>query len=165
MRNRLIQFGLWIIAASIVPSGRAAFAQDQCRTCHEGIEDSPSTLFKQDVHAGMGISCADCHVGNAKKELMDEAMSKSAGFIGVPKGDQISKVCAKCHSSSAVMVKKYNSTLPTNQAELLSTSVHGKLSTTGKETIAHCTTCHGAHGIARVNSPLSPVYPLNLPKT
>ncbi|HCA80219.1 MAG TPA: hypothetical protein DEP53_10860 [Bacteroidetes bacterium] len=165
VRYRLIQFVLWLIAVSIMPSGRSAIAQDQCRLCHEGIEDTPSTLFKKDVHAGMGISCVDCHGGNAKKELMEEAMSKAAGFIGVPKGDQISKICAKCHADAAVMVKKYNSALPTNQAELLSTSVHGKLSTTGKETIVHCTTCHNAHGIARVDNPLSPVYPLNLPKT
>lgn len=165
VRYRVLHFVFCIITVSVVPLGRLALAQDQCRTCHEGIGDSSSTLFKQDVHAEMGLSCADCHGGNAKKEEMEEAMSKAAGFIGVPKGDEISRVCAKCHSNAAIMVKKYDSSLPRNQAQLLSTSVHGRLSTTGKESIVQCATCHGAHGIARKDNPASPVYPLNLPKT
>jgi predicted CXXCH cytochrome family protein len=154
-----------MVVALALPIGSLALAQDQCRACHEGIGDTPSTLFKQDVHAEMGISCADCHGGNAHKEDMAEAMDKAAGFIGVPKGDAISSMCARCHSNASIMMKKFSSSLPNNQSELLSASVHGKLSTTGRETIAQCTTCHGAHGIVRKDNPASSVYPLNLPKT
>jgi predicted CXXCH cytochrome family protein len=139
-------------------------AADQCRTCHESLGDRPSLLFKNDVHSSKGISCADCHGGNPKSEEMEQAMDKQAGFIGVPKGDDISITCAACHGNPEKM-KSYGSTLPTNQWKLLQTSVHGKLSITGKEHIAQCTTCHGAHGVVSVKNPSSPVYPLNIVKT
>jgi predicted CXXCH cytochrome family protein len=137
---------------------------DQCLTCHSGLGDKPSTLFKHDVHAGKGISCAGCHGGNPHVEEMEQAMDSSKGYIGVPKGDRISEACANCHSNSDKM-KSYGSALPTNQWEMLQTSVHGKLSITGKAHIAQCITCHGAHGIVSVKNPASPVYPLNVVKT
>lgn len=140
------------------------FAEDQCQTCHEALGDKPSAQFKHDVHASKGISCADCHGGNKNSDDMEQAMNKQAGFIGVPKGDDISLTCAKCHGNSAKM-KSFGSSLPTNQWEMLQTSVHGKLSVTGKEHIAQCITCHNAHGIVSVKNPASPVYPLNIVKT
>lgn len=158
----ILSFGAFLLFSS------AAIAQekvDNCFTCHQAISDRPSELFANDIHHQKGISCAGCHGGNPNKEEMEEAMNKSAGFIGVPKGDDISAACAKCHADAAIMVKTYNSILPTNQVELLGSSVHGRLSTTGKEQIVQCTTCHGSHGIVRVKNPASPVYPLNLPKT
>ena len=142
-----------------------AQADDQCYTCHEVLGDEPSTLFKRDIHFQRKISCAGCHGGNPRSEEMEEAMSKNAGFIGVPKGDDISAACAKCHSEASIMVKRFESGLPMHQLETLAGSVHGKLSTSGKARIAQCTTCHGAHGIVSVKNPASPVYPLNVTKT
>lgn len=141
-----------------------AVAQDKCYTCHESIGDKPSELFKHDVHFKKGISCAHCHGGNSKAEEMEEGMDKSKGFLGVPKGDDISKACAACHSNAEKM-KSFGSTLPTNQWEMLQTSVHGKLSLTAKEHIAQCTTCHNAHGIVSVKNSASPVYPVNVVRT
>lgn len=141
-----------------------ALAQDQCYTCHEALGDKPSELFKRDIHHTKGISCADCHGGNRKSEEMEVAMDKSKGFKGVPKGDAISETCVTCHANPERM-KGYGSTLPTNQWELLQTSVHGKLSITAKEHIAQCTTCHNAHGIVSVKSPVSPVHALNVVRT
>ncbi len=140
------------------------FADDQCLTCHQGLDDSPSKLFMQDVHYKKGVSCADCHGGDRNSDDMDAAMNVKSGFTGVPKGDNISKTCASCHGNPEKM-KKFGSTLPTNQWEFLQESVHGKLSTTGKEHIAQCTTCHNSHGIVSVKNPASPVYPLNVVKT
>lgn len=128
------------------------------------LGDRPSQLFKQDVHRLKGISCAGCHGGNDRTDDREAAMATSAGFIGVPKGDAISERCAACHSDAAKM-KSYGSSLPTGQLEQLNASVHGKLTLTGREHIAQCTTCHGAHGIAPVRSPRSPVSPLNVVKT
>ncbi len=142
----------------------AAIAGDQCLTCHEALDDAPSKLFKHDVHFGKGLSCADCHGGNSKSEDAEEAMSKKEGYIGAPKGDQISKMCAGCHADPEAM-RRYGSQLPTNQWENLQASVHGKLSTTGKEHILQCTTCHSAHGIVSVKNPASPVSPLHVVKT
>ncbi len=153
-----------LMTISIVASAQNGATRDQCFVCHDGIGDARAEMYKRDVHYTKGISCAACHGGNAKKEEMEEAMSKSAGYIGVPKGDAISERCASCHSDATAM-KKYGSSLPTNQHALLTTSIHGKSALSGKEHIAQCTTCHGSHRITSVNDPSSPVHPLNAPAT
>ena len=153
-----------VLSSVLIVFGGRALADDQCLTCHAAIGDNPSTLFKHDIHFRKGISCADCHGGNPREEDQDKAMDKKAGFKGVPKGDDVSKLCAGCHSNPEKM-KKYGSTLPTNQYESLLSSVHGRLSLNGTEHIAQCITCHGAHGIVSVKDPRSPVYPLNIVKT
>ncbi len=142
-----------------------ALSQDQCLVCHDAIGDKNAALFKRDVHFLKGLTCADCHGGNAAKEEMEEGMNSKAGFIGVVKGDSISATCARCHSNAAVMVRRYKSTLPLDQMEALKSSVHGELSISGKEQIAQCTSCHGAHGIVPKTNRLSSVHPLNLPAT
>ncbi|MBI3004416.1 MAG: cytochrome c3 family protein [Ignavibacteriales bacterium] len=142
-----------------------AYSQDKCLECHEAIGDKNAALFKRDVHFSKGISCANCHGGNALKEEMEEAMDLRAGFTGVPKGDHVSALCAKCHSDASVMLKKYKSLLPLDQMESLTSSVHGQLSTSGKERIAQCTSCHGAHGIVSKSNRLSSVHPLRVPAT
>ena len=139
-------------------------AGDECRTCHGNLDDRASQLFRSDVHAARGISCAGCHGGDPRSDDMEKAMARSSGFIGVPKGDGISTVCASCHADSARM-KGFGSSLPTDQWEKLQRSAHGNASTTGGVHIAQCTTCHGAHGVAPVSNPRSPVYPLNVAAT
>ena len=139
-------------------------SKDKCYTCHVTIEDKAALMFKRDVHFAKGISCAACHGGNATEEDQEKAMDTTAGFIGVPKGDEISRTCANCHSNSQKM-QSLSSSLPTNQWEKLQSSVHGKLSLTGKEHIAQCITCHSVHEIVSVKSPASPVFPLNIVNT
>ena len=139
-------------------------SNDQCISCHSSMNDKPSAAFKHDIHASHGVSCADCHGGDPHKEDAAESMDAKAGYIGVPKGDSISLACANCHAHADRM-KSYGSSLPTNQWDLLQGSVHGRLSITGKEHIAQCITCHGAHGVVSVKDPASPVYALNIIKT
>ncbi len=152
------------ISALLVVCASYSFGADECVKCHQLLGDKPTQLFKKDIHASKGVSCADCHGGNPRSDDMERAMSKAAGFIGVPKGDAISEACAKCHADEAKM-KSYGSALPVNQWKTLQTSVHGKLAVAGKEHIAQCTTCHGAHGIVSAKNPASPVHPLNVVKT
>ncbi len=137
---------------------------DQCYNCHESNGDRQAELFKKDVHKSKGVTCADCHGGDATKADMDEAMNKSVGFIGVPKGDVKSEICGRCHNSSGEMAK-FNSTIKSGQLEDLKNSSHGKLTIKGNERIAQCTTCHNSHGIVSVKNPASPVYALNVVKT
>jgi predicted CXXCH cytochrome family protein len=145
--------------------GNASWAQDKCLSCHEAtVGGQPVELFKRDIHHANGISCAGCHGGDSKTDEMDQAMNPKAGYIGVPKGDEISKACANCHANAEKM-KSLGSNLPTNQFQNLQESVHGRLSTNGKERIVQCTTCHNAHGIVSVHNASSPVYPLNIVKT
>lgn len=138
--------------------------KDQCYACHSDLGGEPAELFKNDIHHKAGLSCSDCHGGNSRSDDMDASMDKRKGFIGVPKGNGITEVCVKCHASEEKM-KGYGYNIPTNQFELLKSSVHGGLSTNGKDRIVQCITCHGAHGIVKVTNPRSPVYPLNVPRT
>ena len=153
------------ISLCFITNNNYAKDKDQCLACHaDAVGGKPSELFKNDIHYKMGLSCADCHGGNSKTDDMDAAMSKSAGYIGVPKGNTISEVCAKCHASKEKMAS-FGVHIPTNQFDLLKGSIHGQLSTNGRDRIVQCITCHGAHGIVKVTNPRSPVYPLNIPKT
>ncbi len=154
-----LTFGISAQAAPPSPS-----STDQCLTCHAALGDKPSTLFAQDIHHRMGISCAGCHGGDPSTDDMEKAMNKAAGFVGVPHGDDMSAMCAKCHANPERM-SGFHASIPTDQFSSLQASVHGKLSTTGKERIVQCTTCHNAHGIVRVSDPRSPVYPLNIVAT
>ncbi len=162
-----MKYSILFVAAAIIVTlapKESLFANDHCIECHQTAGDKPSELFKHDIHFQKGVGCAGCHGGNANAEDMEQAMDKKAGFMGVPKGDEISKACAACHSSPEKM-KSFGSSLPTNQWEFLQTSVHAKLSLNGKEHIAQCATCHNSHGIVSVKNPSSPVYPLNVIKT
>jgi hypothetical protein len=143
--------------------GFRASAADACLTCHESMSDKASTLFKHDVHRSKGLGCVDCHGGDAATDDMEKAMDKGKGFIGVPKGDQISEVCARCHADGEKM-KQLHATIPTTQFANLRESVHGRLATSGKERIVQCITCHNAHGIVPVKDSQSPVFPLNVVK-
>ncbi len=136
-------------------------ATDNCYVCHSTLGDAPSKAFATDVHHAKGISCAGCHGGNPGSDDMDAAMNKSAGFLGVPKGDDISARCAACHADSARM-RSFGSSLPVDQFAKLKESVHGRPSVSGKGSIAQCTTCHHAHGILHVNDPRSPVSHANV---
>ena len=160
MRTSLVRSIGWVVVACLGICVSTTRAADKCLECHGAVGDKPTSLFKQDIHHLKGISCAGCHGGDAAADDMEQAMDRKAGFIGVPKGDDVSAVCARCHSD-ATMMAGFQSKLPTNQYVLLQTSVHGKLSISGKERIVQCTTCHNAHGIARVTDPASPVYPVN----
>jgi hypothetical protein len=128
------------------------------------LGDRPSELFRRDIHFQKGITCAGCHGGDAASDDMEISMSKERGFTGVPKGNDISRACAACHSDAERM-KQFGSALPANQMQNLERSAHGKLSITGTESILQCTTCHGSHGILQVKHPRSPVSPLNVVKT
>ncbi len=143
------------------PSSSARAAQDKCFACHSTLGDAPSKAFLDDVHRLKGITCAGCHGGDSRTDDMDSAMSTSAGFLGVPKGDDISARCATCHADEAKM-RSFGSSLPVDQFAKLKESVHGTSSVSGKGSIAQCSTCHHAHGILHVSDPRSPVNHANV---
>ena len=139
----------------------AAPANDKCYNCHSTLGDVPSKAFKDDVHRRKGITCAGCHGGDSSTDDMDKAMSKQAGFLGAPQGDEISARCASCHGDAKKMLS-LGSTLRIDQYANLKESVHGKPAISGKGSIANCTTCHHAHGILPVGDARSPVNHANV---
>lgn len=157
----MLRVALTGVCLLCLAASNAAPATDKCFECHSSLGDTPSKEFRVDIHHLKGIPCAGCHGGNASSDDMDTAMSKDAGFLGVPKGDEISARCASCHADSSKM-RAFGSSLPTNQYANLRESVHGKEAVSGRGSIAQCTTCHHAHGILSVNDPRSPVNHANV---
>jgi predicted CXXCH cytochrome family protein len=151
-----VRYGILAFILALIICGRISYSQessDQCFNCHsilDGKQKAPADLYKMDIHFRKGVTCASCHGGNSKEEDMDKSMDKAAGFIGVPRGGQVSRICAKCHS---------------NEFETLSKSVHGESSTGKGSIINNCVTCHGIHNIVSVKSPSSKVNGANIVNT
>jgi hypothetical protein len=147
---------------ALLPVTCGLAAKDTCLECHAALDDRlqrPATLFKNDVHAANGLSCADCHGGNRESDDMAVSMNRAKGFLGKVKRAAIPKLCARCHSDPEQM-RKYRPQQRVDQYELYLTSVHGKRLLTGDENVATCVDCHSIHDIRAVKDALSPVHPL-----
>ncbi|MBD3219462.1 MAG: hypothetical protein GF310_14415 [candidate division Zixibacteria bacterium] len=141
--------------------------QSTCIDCHGLLEDemtAPVDSFENDVHNRPGLGCVGCHGGDNTSDDLVESMSPEKGFIGTPGPLEIPELCSKCHSDPDFM-KTYNPSLPTDQYSKYLTSIHGKKSEEGDKKVAHCSSCHGAHGIRPSKNPLSAVYDKNIPAT
>jgi len=145
----------------------SAQKKNSCIECHsrlEGALGDPVHLFKGDVHETKGVSCVDCHRGDASTDDMAASMDRRKGFIGKPKAADIPALCGRCHSNPDFM-KTFNPKLRVDQEREYSTSVHGKLLKGGDQKVATCVSCHGNHGVRGINDPLSKVYSLNVAET
>ncbi len=147
---------------------QAAHAPDDtCTQCHsamEGAIQQPALLIKDDVHTTAGLSCANCHGGDATAVEPDVSMSKAKGFIGKPKRADIPALCGKCHSDPGYM-RRYRPQQRVDQLELYKTSIHGKKLASGDMNAATCVDCHSVHNIRAVKDANSPTHPLNIPAT
>ena len=158
MKNKILN--ILVLVLLLILSFYTLHAQtvDQCIKCHSDLDDTHAKLFKTDVHFTKGITCAGCHGGDATSDDMDLAMSKEKGFIGVPSRVNRYEVCINCHADANKM-KRYGSTIPTNQYENLKISIHFQPTFNDQGPIADCVTCHSVHDIKNVTDPASKVYP------
>lgn len=153
-------------AAAAVPEE----SDDSCVWCHAQLEDemlTPVEGMKTDVHARVGLSCADCHGGDATVGFdfdLTVSMDEEKGYLGVPDREDIPKFCARCHSDPGYM-RQFNPRLSTDQYERYQTSIHGQRLKQGDTQVATCIDCHGVHGILKANDSRSPVYSMNVPGT
>ncbi len=148
-----------------------SFSQESssCVTCHlDEVDDDHTELvenFLGGVHNKRGISCVDCHGGDATAEDMDDAMDPDVGYRGAPEREDIPEFCARCHSDPSYM-RGFNPNLSTDQYSKYLISGHGRLlKESGDKKVAVCTSCHGVHGMLESNDPLSPTFTLNVPNT
>jgi hypothetical protein len=139
MMNRLalltstLFISMHMCSPSVVKAQQIAPAKTVCLDCHApqpGRGGRPVKEWQESIHAVNGISCHDCHGGDARDAV--NAMSPARGFLGVPKEKAIPVFCGRCH----VGIKK----------EFL-VSAHGRALGRGGPT---CVTCHGSHGITKV---------------
>jgi hypothetical protein len=141
--------------------------KDSCVECHSALDgdlQKPAVLIKQDVHKVNGLSCVNCHGGDANSDDPSVAMDPKKGFLGKPARFAIPKLCANCHSSPDFM-RKYRPRQRVDQYELYQTSVHGKRLAAHDENVATCIDCHSVHDIREVKDAMSPTYPLHVPET
>ena len=160
-----------VLAAAGIACGHLlsspAIAANTCVECHQTFESdltSPTRLMEHDVHAQRGLSCVDCHGGDATSTDPAVAMDRQHGFIGRPNRQEVPLVCARCHADPTYM-RRYNPNLPTDQYAKYLASQHGRRYSQGDQDVAVCTSCHEAHGIRSKDDPLSPVFPTNIPGT
>lgn len=157
------------LLASATPVANTVTAQkkDSCIECHsqmEGALAEPVQLMKDDIHKTRGLSCVDCHGGDATQDDPVRAMDPRKGFIARPKPSAVPGFCGKCHSD-AEFIKKFTPSLRVDQEREYFTSVHGKLLKRGDQKVATCISCHGSHGVRAITDPKSAVYPPNVAET
>jgi predicted CXXCH cytochrome family protein len=160
---------LALIAIMVLASIGAVAAQkkDSCIECHsqmEGDLSEPVQLVNDDIHKTNGISCVDCHGGDANIDDPAGAMNPRKGFVGKPKAQDIPRFCGKCHSNAEFM-KGFNPALRVDQEQEYFTSIHGKRLKTGDQKVATCTSCHGFHGVRAVSDSRSKVFAVNVAET
>ncbi len=153
-----------VLALSAMSASRAQQVKtvDKCYSCHNDIGTNEAQLYSGDVHFKAGVTCADCHGGDATVEDQDAAMNPAKGYIGVPKAAAIPQVCGKCHGPSATDFKeKYHLD---NVMDEFKASVHGRALTESNDGPS-CISCHGIHNITDIHDKRSPVYATNVTKT
>jgi predicted CXXCH cytochrome family protein len=156
----------------LVPRGASAQPQPRastCVACHSTQTDAriatPAALFTQpDIHRESGFTCVDCHGGDGSAGDKARAHDAAKQFKGRPAGQAIIETCARCHSDTAFM-RRFAPRQRVDQATEYAASVHGQQLAKGDQNVATCTSCHGAHGIRRVNDAKSPVFPTNVANT
>jgi len=153
-------------------------AQDQgsCITCHVDSsffeEDRIAIVraFESDVHSKIGLSCHDCHGGNANQSVADDFVAamdtefKPNPYLGSPTRAEIPSFCSRCHSD-AVYMRRFRPDIRVDQEAEYWTSYHGERLKNGDAKVATCTDCHGVHGILGANELTSPVHPRNVAQT
>ena len=107
MRQRFIYSLIYFITISsllcVVVSGQKDnktiqnSKEDHCYSCHKGIDNLPKDFSENDIHRHANLSCSSCHGGDPNSDDQEVAMSRSKGFVGVPKHTDIPKFCCKCH--------------------------------------------------------------------
>lgn len=125
------------------------------RVVHAQTSPTDATAaFKDDVHAGAGLTCVACHTNQAG----------GGGTYQSPPRTGIAPLCARCHGDAAYM-RRFDPQVRVDQFLQYQTSTHGKRMASGDGRVATCTDCHGAHGVKRLADARSPVAPLNITTT
>ncbi len=139
--------------SSIMSQGVNIEKEDMCYNCHGILDDerlkSPAVLFKKDIHFTRGVSCASCHGGDHTTDEIELSMDTAKGFVGVPKGAKIARICSSCHK---------------DQFGKFSKSIHGIRNARGVSAINSCVDCHGIHDITKARSKGSRMLGLSIVK-
>jgi predicted CXXCH cytochrome family protein len=164
--NYFLLFSFCILLLSSFPLAKTK--PDSCVQCHEQLDErlaKPVKRIQEDVHARVGLSCADCHGGDRTKGAQEGdytlAMDPKKGYVGIPQPKDIPAFCGKCHSQAEFM-HQYDAAVHVDQENLYRTSIHGQLNAQGDRKVAHCVSCHGYHGIKKKGDVTAPTFRANI---
>jgi predicted CXXCH cytochrome family protein len=150
------------MATSAPPAFAAPAANDQCYACHKDGETPQALAYAKDVHYQAGLTCADCHGGDASLDQKETGMATSRGYLGKFKKSDIPVVCGKCHGAGDSEFKRRFHLSAVSDS--LMAGVHGE-ALRANEKGPQCVSCHGVHNILKVSDPASPVSPGHVVKT
>jgi hypothetical protein len=159
--------GVFVLLGATAVAADAEEPADTCVACHRVLPEPlnlPVEGMKNDIHAEKGLSCVDCHGGDATVMDVETSMSPDKGFRGTPKHADIPMFCGRCHSDGAYM-RRFNPRLPTDQLQQYWTSIHGQRLRQGDQKVATCVSCHGVHGILPPDRAQSRVFAAKVPST
>lgn len=155
----------------LVPPGSplAAAAPPQPDTCLDCHRDTPAAReMEASIHAAYGMSCADCHGGDATKATRAEAESKEAGFRGALKNAyDVLAACGPCHDAEHERQEPWRHVLlQRDSVQRYKRGDHGHALLANQNIdAADCADCHRAHGTRRVTDPESLSHPVNMNAT
>jgi hypothetical protein len=127
-----------------------------CAACHEDARSEVAASVHGKAEASSDApTCGDCHGSHDIRARVD-----SLSWVN-PR--QLAFTCARCHANPA-LVEKYHIPIK-DPAQAYNHSVHGRLTLSGVDSAATCSSCHGNHKIFAANDPTSKVYHFNIPQT
>jgi cytochrome b subunit of formate dehydrogenase len=149
---------------SILPPGHIASTinffniSKTCGQCHTTIEAE----FEEGIHGELvargdvsAPTCTHCHGEHGILEANDPRSPVSPFRVA-------EATCTPCHNSAALN-ERYD--VPSGRLQSYVDSYHGLKSGSGDDTVANCSSCHGAHLILTSTNPKSSVAAANLENT
>ncbi len=129
-----------------------------CGQCHGTIQKEYEEGIHGELVARGDVSsptCTHCHGEHGILEADDPRSPVSPVRVA-------EATCTPCHNSAALN-DRYD--VPSGQLHSYVDSYHGLKSRSGDNTVANCSSCHGAHQILVSTNPKSSVAPENLVNT
>ena len=129
-----------------------------CGQCHKDVFDTyRQSIHGQAVAAGVmdAATCTDCH---GEHRILAPGNPEST--VSLANVSQVT--CSRCHADTQLM-GRFN--VPASRVPTYEDSYHGLASSSGRQTVANCASCHGVHNIFASSDPRSTVNKANLGKT
>ncbi len=135
-----------------------ANVETTCGKCHENVLKT----YQRSVHGKAAAAgkweapvCTDCHGEHNILARLDPNSKVYSTSVS-------EKVCGQYHASEKITTK-YR--LPTDRLKTYMESYHGLAGKFGRNMVANCASCHGAHDILPSSDPESSVNKKNLQQT
>ena len=132
-------FAVALATLTVAAWAGAAHAADQCIACHAKLErlelSAPVAASSADVHGKAGVTCSQCHGGDAT--ATKGSLAHGIGFVARPEGEAVAAMCGGCHRPERDNWEKSPHALAADAQRRPS-----------------CVTCHGSHEVKPASADL-----------